>query len=91
MSEYSDDAKNLMCGLFFFGRGTVKSSPPHSTLTKNKAAFDGLEAGGLIAREPFNDHDVWLYSPTAAMEAEADQHRKWYFQRHLPELATTTD
>lgn len=79
---WSDGAKELMCGLFAFGRGTVKSHPPHATLTKNKAAFDELQAAGLIRKEPFNQFDVWLYSPEPALEAEAQKHRKWYWARH---------
>ena len=81
MSDFSDDAKTLMCGIFAFGNGTVKSHPPHATVGRYQAAFDELERARLITKEPFNQFDVWLYKPTDALAAEANKHRAAYFSR----------
>ena len=91
MSELSDLAKETVCGLFFFGMGTVKSSPPHSTVSKNREVFDELIMAGLITRKPFNKYDVWLYEPTPAMPAEAAKLKHWYYSRHLPKLPESPD
>lgn len=88
MSEkFSDEAKELMCGLFFFGKGTIKSSPPHAMLSRISGAMDELIGSGLVTKKPFNKFDIWLYEPTERMEPEADKHKKWYYSRHLPEIA----
>jgi hypothetical protein len=84
-TEFSDDAKSLMCGLFAFGHGTVTSHPPHATYRANEAAFLELLSAGLITREPFNRFDVWLHKPTERLSEEAAKHRHWYFSRVFPD------
>ena len=83
MSEtaFSDDAKMLMCGIFAFGRGTVKSHPPHQTYQSKQSAFQELLDRGLITKEPFNQFDIWLYKPTERLEEESGKHREWYWSK----------
>lgn len=82
-AEFSDDAKMLMCGLFAFGRGTVKSHPPHATYNSKREAFQELLDRGMITKEPFNKFDIWLYKPTERMDEESANHRRWYYGQAL--------
>lgn len=49
MSEFSEEAVTLMCGIFAFGKGTVKSHPPHATVGRYQSAFQELIDAGLTA------------------------------------------
>lgn len=82
--QFSDDAKMLMCGIFAFGHGTVKSHPPHRTYRSKEAAFQELLDRGLITKEPFNKFDIWLYKPTERLTEESAKHRHWYFSEAFP-------
>lgn len=81
MTEFSEDAIQLMCGLFFFGEGTVKSHPPHAMYNSKSSAFQELLDAKLITKEPFNKFDIWLYKPTPKMAKEAEKHKEQYWKR----------
>ena len=86
MSAFSDDAKTLMCGLFAYGLGTVKSHPPHATYQRYEHAFRELLDAKLIIKEPFNRFDIWLYKPTKRLAGEASKHRAYYNELMRREL-----
>jgi len=64
----SEAARDMCAGWFFFGaKAIVKSSPPHATLTANKAALEELVAAGLVTGpHPYNDYGVVEYHGTSA-------------------------
>lgn len=72
MGELSMDAKNL-CARFFgtSAKDTLRSHPPHATLTPLRAAMDELIAAGLVSEAPFNQHGSLLFTGSEGARAVA--------------------
>lgn len=65
--KLTDEARKLCAGPFSSGeKSTVRSQPPHETLTKHRAAFDELLGAGIITQREFNRFGVVEFTGTAA-------------------------
>jgi len=80
-AELSEEAKNLVCAVFFPGaKAIVKSHPPHAFYTKHEAAFRELLARNLIGSRPYNNYGVVEYRGTDACEEIWREHDRQRFE-----------
>lgn len=70
------DAAKAICGQYFpTPESVIRSSPPHETLGKMRAAMDELIAAGLVTERPFNAHGVLVITGSVQAAQICRAHR----------------
>lgn len=66
MGDLSEAALDVLARWFAMSpRDTMRSHPPHATLSAIRPAMTELVAAGLITEEPFNRHGSILFTGSA--------------------------